>query len=639
LNLFKAGRDLGLASKLSKCTLLMRSAGNSPASLINILHGGEDVGKSTDEKTGKFQENSMSAGSNSQPANTQKNSPNGANTTTPTHRNNMVSVEPMHMTPDAVDRSNDIIFMTTHQLCNYLEQANCSGETISKVVETSLTGENWSSLLSEPDADDLLGKNLMVAELLTRRKLIGEVKIQSTARLSQQSKLTEQSLSGNGNQPTDERSPYIACAKLRVPPLPTPEEGRAMVSHTQWKAFTTALMAWGAVGDSTYAKYLGSIVANSSQSLADLMDNLTQKQITIDGILAQSLIASAEPKFMAKYIVDSSTHMLGGHFSGLKIIQTFSRVINKRTEDGATDALNMAMKRKPVTNPVNLYGALQQCQEDIETLLQQGGSADNQFRMAILKKMISELMLKPEMTVKLTLPVAKVLDDFPGNPDKLYEVLEDKAEDMLREAGYTTQTAPKTSMAAQIKSNDNKSNSKRTPKRPPTEALCPFYREGLKECNNPKCNRKHEGRTGKVCSSEDYSRYGFCKDISMCKDMHPWNPERGDRKEKLAEYQKLQKTKQGDSSKKIVAAVHPAQGTVRFSPPSGRSSPSWVDAGPPVFSPCIPATPMLASPSIAMDVETPPELMDQARVRTAPAMTEIDRDRLHALINDVKVPQ
>ena len=37
LNLFKAGRDLGLASKLSKCTLLMRSAANSPASLIELL--------------------------------------------------------------------------------------------------------------------------------------------------------------------------------------------------------------------------------------------------------------------------------------------------------------------------------------------------------------------------------------------------------------------------------------------------------------------------------------------------------------------------------------------------------------------------------------------------------------------------
>ena len=210
---------------------------------------------------------------------------------------------------------------------------------------------------------------------------------------------------------------------------------------------------------------------------------------------------------------------------------------------------------------------------------------------------------------------------------------------MLREAGYTTQTAPKTSMAVQSKSNDNNNNIKRTPKRPPTEALCPFYREGLKECNNPKCNRKHKGRTGKVCSSKDYSRYGFCKDISMCKDKHPWNPERDDRKEKLAEYQKLQKTKQGDSSTKIVATVHPAQGTGRFSPPSGRSSPSWVDAGPPMLSPCIPATPMLASPSMAMDVETPPDLMDLARVGTAPAMTAIDRDRLHALINDVDLEE
>ena len=75
LNLFKAGRDLGLASKLTKRALLMRSAANSSANLAQLLHGDEDVGKSTDEKTGKFQENPMSAGRDSQPANTQKSSP------------------------------------------------------------------------------------------------------------------------------------------------------------------------------------------------------------------------------------------------------------------------------------------------------------------------------------------------------------------------------------------------------------------------------------------------------------------------------------------------------------------------------------------------------------------------------------
>ena len=54
LYLFKAGRDLGPARKLTKRTLLMRSAANSPASLAQLLHGGKDVGKSTDEKTDKI---------------------------------------------------------------------------------------------------------------------------------------------------------------------------------------------------------------------------------------------------------------------------------------------------------------------------------------------------------------------------------------------------------------------------------------------------------------------------------------------------------------------------------------------------------------------------------------------------------
>ena len=53
-------------------------------------------------------------------------------------------------------------------------------------------------------------------------------------------------------------------------------------------------MSWGAVGDSSYAKYLGSIVANSGQSLVDLMHNLTQKQIIIDGIIDYGTITHSQ---------------------------------------------------------------------------------------------------------------------------------------------------------------------------------------------------------------------------------------------------------------------------------------------------------------------------------------------------------
>ena len=82
-----------------------------------------------------------------------------------------------------------------------------------------------------------------------------------------------------------------------------------------------------------------------------------------------------------------------------------------------------------------------------------------------------------------------------------------------------------------------------------------FYREGLKDCPIKDCRRNHEGRTGEVCMREDYQRYGFCNQICKCKNMHPWDESRGIMAEKLKEYQKLQKEKQGTSTK-VVAAVH-----------------------------------------------------------------------------------
>ena len=72
---------------------------------------------------------------------------------------------------------------------------------------------------------------------------------------------------------------------MEVPPLPTPEQG-----------------------------------TDSAQSLEQLIGKLTEKQVSIDGILAQALLASAEPKFMRKYLKSSSSHMMDGKYSGLKII-------------------------------------------------------------------------------------------------------------------------------------------------------------------------------------------------------------------------------------------------------------------------------------------------------------------------------
>ena len=231
--------------------------------------------------------------------------------------------------------------------------------------------------------------------------------------------------------------------------------------------------------------------------------------------------------------------------------------------------------------------------------------------------------------------------NHPSDPEHLYSVLLDIAENILREGGFTVKTAPKVMGADRP---DRKSQSKdRGDKKPrqPSEALCPFYREGLKDCPIKDCRRKHEGRTGQVCKSEDYQRYGFCNQIGKCKDMHPWPESRGNRGEKLKEYQQLQKDKQGTGSK-IVAAVH--RSPVRLSPLSGRTSPSWTDAGPPVLNTSSPAISMIMVPATPSSGRESPEvnlenIVEGNRVRQAPAITEIDRQRLETLLEDLDLDE
>ena len=121
--------------------------------------------------------------------------------------------------------------------------------------------------------------------------------------------------------------------------------------------------------------------------MEQLIGNLTEKQVGIDEILAQALLASAEPKFMRKYLKNSNSHMVDGKYSGLKIIQTFSKVINKKTHKGSRKTYLEAINRSAVTEPTLLYSALQQAEQDIENLIQQGGDADEQLRFAILTQM------------------------------------------------------------------------------------------------------------------------------------------------------------------------------------------------------------------------------------------------------------
>ena len=92
--------------------------------------------------------------------------------------------------------------------------------------------------------------------------------------------------------------------------------------------------------------------------------------------------------------------------------------------------------------------------------------------------------------------------------------------------------------------------------------ICPAYREGVKECRfGANCHRRHEGRSGKICDSEDFKKYGLCPKISQCPHMHPWDQAKfGDRREAITAYRKtLAEAKKAKAEKQITAMALPTE--------------------------------------------------------------------------------
>ena len=89
----------------------MRSASNSPASLSQHLHSGEEVGKSGQGNAVSFHANSTSK--SGQATTVQLNSTTQATTPNNLPLKGQVSVEPMQMSPCPVTKSNGIISMDT----------------------------------------------------------------------------------------------------------------------------------------------------------------------------------------------------------------------------------------------------------------------------------------------------------------------------------------------------------------------------------------------------------------------------------------------------------------------------------------------------------------------------------------------
>ena len=447
-----------------------------------------------------------------------------------------VSVEPIRFSPSqaGTDKSQlpEIANFSTPELCLYLEQKGCKASTLEAINRAEIDGEYWLYIFSMENEDkkDILVNSLHIEDNIVRMKLSSEA---STLIGDKQNQLKSSTTSRPHNE------------KIPVPVLPKPLSGKTHLTYSQWESYRIAVVGWLQIGDKQIAAVADSLFHNPEQDLDNIIgDKLSQLQVTIDTIWAVQLLQST---YVSEWHTTKSTNFtLAGHRSGLKIIATVGKLVNKKTADRQLEALNEALDtgKEPVRQPAKLHQALCDINKVFNRMESLGSPADPKLKYTLLTLMVSELLKMPDMLSKLTIHYSRVTEEHPNDPDQLFAVLMDKAENFAGSSRSTERLRrPKITAAGET-----------------SIPICPIYREGVKECKfGANCHRRHEGRSGKICDTEDFKKYGLCPKISQCPHMHPWDKAKfGDRKEAIAAYRKiLAEAKKAKAEKQITAAAVP----------------------------------------------------------------------------------
>ena len=140
------------------------------------------------------------------------------------------------------------------------------------------------------------------------------------------------------------------------------------------------------------AGYVRAIFGDPSQTLDCLENNLTGTQLSIDAQMAIEFLSDLENPIISTYIAANTTQSrtLGTNDSGMQILMTITRIINKRTAAGQPSSVLAAVNQQPVTQPCDLYKALLVTQENVNNMVSQGANLSNELRHSILIGLVSK---------------------------------------------------------------------------------------------------------------------------------------------------------------------------------------------------------------------------------------------------------
>ena len=326
-----------------------------------------------------------------------------------------ISVEPIRFSPSqaGTEKSQipEIANFSTPELCLYLEQKGCSATTLEAVNRAEIDGEYWLYIFNMENEEkrDILINSLQIQDNIVRMKLSSEAAVL---------------ISGKQNKEKSSSTSRPLNEKIPVPALPKPLPGKTHLTYLQWENYRIAVVGWLQIGDKQLAAVADSLFHNPDQDIDTIIgDKLSHTQVIMDTTWAVQLLQCT---YVSEWhTAKSANYTLAGNRSGLKLIATMGKLVNKKTADRQMEALNEALDsvKDPVKHPAKLHQALCDLNKIFNRMESLGSPADTKLKYTLLTLMISELVKMPDMLTKLTIHYSKVIDENPNDPDKLFAVL------------------------------------------------------------------------------------------------------------------------------------------------------------------------------------------------------------------------
>ena len=321
-------------------------------------------------------------------------------------------MEPLRFSPSQdASQLPDIANFTTPELCLYLEQHGCSAETIEKVNLAQIDGGYWLFMFSQDmdsqERNEILVQSLLISDRLTKLKLSSEARMVITTK-EKREKLKPSACSKPNNE------------KLPVPAMPLPLPGKTHIAYSQWEKYRIAVVGWLQIGDKQMAAVADSLFMDPNQDIDNIAaGKLSELQISIDTIWAVHLLQS--PCVTEWHTANPSSYTLEGHHSGLKIISTVGKLVNKKTSDRQLEAMNEALEavKEPVKQPAKLHEALSHLHRIFNRMESLGSPADPNLKFTLLNQLVSELVTRTDMVEKLTIHISNCKEKYPNNAESI----------------------------------------------------------------------------------------------------------------------------------------------------------------------------------------------------------------------------